>query len=61
MPKFAKKSEKNSKHKHWFKQNKTNKTRQKDEKYEEIVAHTDRLRNSPISYLTDLLNEQTIK
>ena len=54
--KFARKAEKHSKHQQWFKPNNPTKTRQKQEKYCKIVARTGRLKNSPISYLTDLLN-----
>ena len=55
--KFAKKSEKNEKHKHWFKLNPKTITRREQEKYKRPVARTTRLLNSPISYLTQLLNK----
>ena len=55
---FAKKSEKHSEHRNWFKQKTKKQTRQEDDKYMNIVARTDRLIKSPMSYLTDLLNKE---
>ena len=58
---FAIKAEKHSKHKSWFKQRQRVNTRQKIEKYARPVARTDRLRNSPICFLTSLLNRHYLK
>ena len=57
MSLFARKAEKHGKHKHWFKLTNPTQTRQKNEKYKGIVARTERLKKSLISYLTDLLNK----
>ena len=55
--KFAAKSVKHDKHKNWFKVNeRTTVTRQPQPKYCPVVATTKRFDNSPISYLTKLLN-----
>ena len=54
--KFARKAENNKKHSKWFKRKPNMITRQKPEKYWNPVARTSRLRNSPICYLTRLLN-----
>ena len=54
--KFAKKTEKNEKHKNWFKPKPKITTRQNDQKYWPVVARTDRLKTSPISHLTSVLN-----
>ena len=54
--KFAKKAEKDVKHKHWFKPKPKINTRQADLKYWKPVTRTSRLRDSPICYLTRLLN-----
>ena len=56
--KFAKKSVKHKKFKNWFKPN-TNKTntRQEHLKFKEVFCRTDRYKDSPISYLTNLLNQ----
>ena len=57
--KFAKKAEKNPKHKKWFKpSHKPANTRQKVPKYCPVVANKGRYEKSPISYLTNLLNNQ---
>ena len=54
--KFAKKAEKNVKHKNWFKLRPKTNTRQQNVKYFEVVARTERLRRSTIPYLTNCLN-----
>ena len=54
---FAKKAEKNIKHKNWFKPKQNVYTRQADSKYCSTLARTNRLKKSPISHLTNLLNE----
>ena len=55
--KFATKSAKHEKHKNWFKLNeRVTVTRQPQPKYCPVVATTKRFDNSPISYLTKLLN-----
>ena len=57
---FAEKSIKNSKHKNWFKVNKSNeRTRKKQPIYCNIFARTKRFESSPISYLTKILNKNT--
>ena len=55
--KFALKAESHQKHKRWFKLN-TNQvnTRQCKTKYKTVQFKHSRFRNSPISYLTNLLN-----
>ena len=55
---FATKSEKHPKFKMWFKQKPKINTRQADDKYWKTIARTDRLKKSPISHLTNLLNEK---
>ena len=55
--KFAKKSENNETHKHWFKLNPKTKTRRKPERYKRPVARLARLLNSPICFLAQLLNK----
>ena len=56
--KFAKKAEKHEKFKEWFKINNNNsKTRQNKTKYCEVISRHTRFHNSPISFLTRLLNE----
>ena len=59
--KFAKKAERDEKHKQWFKPKPKVKTRQTDLKYWPPVARTGRLLKSPISYLTRLLNHVDMK
>ena len=54
--KFARKAEANIKHSKWFKIKPKMVTRQKPEKFWNPVTRTSRLRNSPICYLTRLLN-----
>ena len=55
--KFAKKSASHEKHSHWFKLNtKITQTRFQQPKYCPVYARTSRFDNSPISYLTKLLN-----
>ena len=54
--KFAKKAENNKKHKYWFKPKPKIYTRQSDLKYCPVVARTNRLKLSPISHLTSVLN-----
>ena len=58
--KFGIKALKHPKHKQWFQPNlkKTN-TRQQQPKYCQVIAKTRRFENSPISYLTNLLNKYT--
>ena len=55
--KFARKCEKNPKFKHWFKLKPEKQFRIQGDKYFPTFARTERLKRSPISYLTDLLNE----
>ena len=55
--KFAKKAERNEKHMSWFKPKPKMPTRQHDDKYWKTVARTTRLKQSPISHLTNLLND----
>ena len=56
--KFALKAEKSSKFQTWFKPSpKHAKTRTKQAKYLPVYANNNRLQNSPIAYLTDLLNK----
>ena len=60
--KFANKSAKNLKHKQWFKTNtKVSRTRFKQPAFCPVVARTKRFQNSPISYLTDILNQAKSK
>ena len=59
--KFAIKAEKHSKHRNWFKQKQIVNTRQKVEKYFKPMARTERLKNSPICFLTSLLNKHHLK
>ena len=57
--KFAKKSLKHSKFSKWFKPNtRTTVTRGKSTKFCEVYCRTDRFKKSPISFLTDILNNQ---
>ena len=56
--KFAKKSVKSERFKHWFKLKPSMNTRNK-EKYQKPKANTKRYARSAIPYLTDLLNEDT--
>ena len=56
--KFAIKAERSEKFKYWFKPNlKTNVTRLKPTKYVPVHANHARFERSPLSYLTDLLND----
>ena len=55
--KFAKKAEKNDKHSKWFRKRQQTATRQHNSKYWNVLARTERLKKSPIPYLTDLLNK----
>lgn len=56
--KFALKAEESVKFSTWFQPNsKTSVTRQKPEKYCPVLTRTVKLEKSPISYLTDLLNQ----
>ena len=55
--KFAKKAEKDPKHKKWFSSRPKTSTRQKNLKYWDVVARTERLKRSPIAYLTQILNQ----
>ena len=54
--KFANKAVKNEKHNKWFKPKPKLPTRQTQVKWCKPIARTDRLMNSSISYLTNLLN-----
>ena len=56
--KFAKKSVKSERFKHWFKLKPSMNTRNK-EKYQNPKDNTKRFERSAIPYLTDLLNEDT--
>ena len=59
---FAKKSVKHEKFSKWFKLNtKQTGTRQNQTKYCETARRTERFENSPLSYLTNLLNKQYSK
>ena len=54
---FAKKAQKHTKFAKWFKPNiKKSCTRTKPTRFCEVAARTDRFRQSPISYLTNILN-----
>ena len=55
--KFAKKAEKNVKHMNWFKKRPKTSTRLDNPKYWSVIARTERLKNSPIPCITDLLNK----
>ena len=56
--KFAKKAEKHPKHSKWFVPNDNDvNTRQIKTKYKEVLAKHSRLQKSPISFLTDMLND----
>ena len=56
--KFAKKCEKHDKFKNWFKLNNKNvNTRSEKLKYSQVQARLSRLEKSPISFLTNILNE----
>ena len=56
--KFGLKAEKHKKFRHWFKRNNIDvNTRQIKPRYSEVKARLQRFRNSPIAYLTRLLNE----
>ena len=54
--KFTRKAETNIKHRKWFNRKPKMVTRQKPEKYWNPMTRTTRLKNSPICYLTRLLN-----
>ena len=55
--KFAIKSVKHTKHSKWFKMNKkVSVTRQSQPKFCPVFSRTNRFKNSPISYLTEVLN-----
>ena len=56
--KFAKKCEKNEKFKYWFKLNENYKnTRTEKSRYCEVKSRLSRLQRSPISFLTNILND----
>ena len=56
--KFGKKAIKNDKYRKWFKvRNNSRTTRQSKQPLCDVVARTTRFKNSPISYLTRLLNQ----
>ena len=54
--KFAKKAEKDKKFQMWFKSKPELPTRQDNDKYWKTLARTTRLKKSPISHLTNILN-----
>ena len=54
---FAKKAEKNSKFSTWFKPNTRKNTRCKQSKYSNVFCKKIRFEKSPISYMTNLLNQ----
>ena len=58
---FARKAEKNTKHRNWFKLKPNRNTRKEPDKYWNPIARTNRLTNSPICYLTRLLNNYHVK
>ena len=56
--KFGKKAVQNEKHSNWFKLNHNERvTRQPKNKFFPLIARTKRFQDSPISYLTQLLNK----
>ena len=56
--KFGKKAVKHPKHTNWFRKNtKETVTRQQQPRYCPVIAKTKRFENSPISYLTSMLNK----
>ena len=56
--KFGKKAVKHTKHSNWFKVNQNDRvTRQPRHKFCPVIAKTKRFQDSPIIYLTQLLNE----
>ena len=60
--KFSKKATKHEKHSNWFKLNTRNRvTRQPMTKFCPVIARTRRFQDSPISYLTQLLNKYYMK
>ena len=59
--KFAKKAEKNSKFSTWFKSNTRKNTRCKQSKYSNVFCKKIRFEKSPISYMTNLLNQYNDK
>ena len=60
--KFSKKAVKHEKHRNWFQTTeKTQVTRHQKTKLCPVVARTRRFQNSPISYLTELLNKYYMK
>ena len=62
MFEICKKAEKHTKHKHWFKLNdQTVNTRQEKYKYCDVKARLNRFKKSPISFLTNMLNEHYSK
>ena len=59
---FGKKAVKHPKHSNWFKLNKNVRiTRQAKPKFCPVLARTKRFQDSPISYLTQLLNKYHMK
>ena len=55
---FAKRTAKHEKHKHWFEKATFKHTRSKKPIYKTPFCRLERYRNSPIPYLTRLLNSQ---
>ena len=55
---FAKRTAKHEKHKHWFEKATFKNTRSKKPIYKTPFCRLERYRNSPIPYLTRLLNSQ---
>ena len=58
---FARRAENHTKHMQWFKLRPKTTTRQNNYKYWSVNARTDRLKRSPIPYLTNLLNRHYSK
>ena len=59
---FASKAQKHSKFSKWFKVNlKKSKTRQTQPKFCQVIRRTERFKKSPLSYLTDILNQKYSK
>ena len=59
--KFARKAQKHEKFSKWFKPTPTVTTRIKKPQFYEVVCRTSRFENSPLSYLTKLLNQNSNK
>ena len=59
--KFAIKAQKNEKFTKWFKPTPVGASRIKKPQFYDVVCRTTRFENSPLSYLTRLLNQQVSK